>query len=166
MLQRKSRREYSLKTLWKGCYKVTLLSKSGLLKSESCWMTMTIPLILQISSSVAQASVHSPIMDPMPVALLEFSIPHSRTLQREMLKAWSVRSLCPSWTIYGETISTIAEHSLPHETRSREWDCHLNSTTAKSPPWKTKGWLNIIWKLKWDFIGNIIYEMGRFRLQC
>lgn len=105
---------------------------------------------------------------PSPVRILHS--PFSYTSNADVKGMVHMVSLCPCWTVYGETISTIAKHSLPHETWSREWDCHLNSTTAKSPPWKTKGWLNIIWKLKWDFTGNLIWRWEdldySFRIGC
>lgn len=71
----------SLKNLCKGYYKVTLLYRSALLKSESCWMTMTIPLMLWITSFFActclrplynhgaYAPPHPPWNSPFPILI-------------------------------------------------------------------------------------------------
>lgn len=62
---------------------------------------------------------------PSPVRILHS--PSSYTSKGDIKGMVYMVFPCPCWTKYGETISTIAKHALPHETRSREWDCHLNS---------------------------------------
>lgn len=140
----------SLKTLCKGYYKVTLLSKSGLLKSESCWMTMTIPLILWITSFftctglsvLGSQEVYAPTHPPA----LEFSIPLPRKLQREMFKSWSIWALyVQCWTIY--TLFLQSENTLYHMKQD-----HENGVVLWIPP--LLNLLNGKQKVDWTSFGN------------
>lgn len=91
----------SLKALQKDYCKGTFLFKSGLLKSESCWMTMTIPLSLWISSSFActglSALSHHGVYSPISLAILQS--PLLWTLKRDVKGTVYMASLCPCWPV-------------------------------------------------------------------